>query len=280
MSWFGNNDCDVCIFVLVDDVNMKNLVLVCKYFSEVCSTENFYRRRIESHFGADIHGYVDLEKDSFKKAYRGISPTYNDEKRWEKLEPENYPMYIFGECCRLGYIPIILDMLKTKIMLDDEHDYGDYADVVESKRWEVLDILLDNGSTLANYDFQLMFYMGISGDIEGFKRWIPKGLDLVGDKSSEALRSASRNGHNDLVLFLLQNGANPNIREYVEDWPPLVYAVKYCTVDVVKELVKYGADIHFNDNFIFGTEIWTGFDMLSASVPDPDMLTYLSTLRR
>lgn len=285
-SWSGNNDCDISIFVSVDDANMKSLVHVNKYCSEVCSTENFYRRRIIAHFGVDIRIGLrpvtddDLKKgDSYRKAYRGISPTYNTGERWDVLEPEDYEWYTFGECCCLGYIPIVLHMLEPKqITLTRDMDLY-FDDVVKAKQWDVLDILLEHGLVMDDISWDLMYHMSVDGDIEGYKRWIPKGLDV--SSNSQALRSATRYGHNDLVLFLLRQGAMVNIEKGgIEDWPPLVYAVKHCTVDTVREFIKYGADIHFNDDMIFTENVWHNTFLLDDTIPDPSMLAYLTLLQK
>lgn len=122
-----------------------------------------------------------------------------------------------------------------------------------------------------------MYYSAQKGDLEAFVRWLPKGINMK-NSSSPALIAATKNGHSEMVLFLLSNGALPNYGGYVEDWPPLVYAVKYCNIEAVKALIEYGADLHFNDNMIFGNDVWKGADMLVSSIPDPSMLAYLSSI--
>ena len=62
--------------------------------------------------------------------------------------------------------------------------------------------------------------------------------------NDNSLRSAARNGHLDVIKYLVDHGANVN----AEDDEALILASKYGHLDVVEYLVDHGANIHAQDD--------------------------------
>ena len=61
------------------------------------------------------------------------------------------------------------------------------------------------------------------------------------------LHIAAMYGHLEVVEFLLEHGANPNVRNNY-GYTPLHFAVDGCFVDVVRVLLEHGADPTIRDN--------------------------------
>lgn len=70
--------------------------------------------------------------------------------------------------------------------------------------------------------------------------------DYIGDNKwhlpSTPLSRASQDGDIKLVMYLLDNGANPNYRYMDLDCPPLQTALIFNNYDIAEELLKHGAD--------------------------------------
>lgn len=58
------------------------------------------------------------------------------------------------------------------------------------------------------------------------------------------LYAAFHNGH-PTAMFLLQHGANPNVQALADHWTPMMWAIVGHDTDLVKALIRYGADINF-----------------------------------
>jgi ankyrin repeat protein len=59
-----------------------------------------------------------------------------------------------------------------------------------------------------------------------------------------ALMHASHSGNADAVRILIENGADPNVKEIANGQTPLMFAAASDRVDVVKLLIARGADLH------------------------------------
>ena len=66
------------------------------------------------------------------------------------------------------------------------------------------------------------------GDLDRVKAAVIRGEDIDGrgPDGDTALHKACRNGHVDIVKYLLDNGANTELKE-CSDWTPLQVACKY-----------------------------------------------------
>jgi hypothetical protein len=275
-----NDDTLTMIFVWLADADLVSFKRTCMSFRDISHNDHAWRQRIINVFGADIMGFLS-SGETYQQAYENL--TFNQ----SIIDPrEQDAFYTFDGAGRHGYIPIIrtiLDTGKIDLHIDlevfDKMDYCEvFYDIAKARRWNVLTLLYDKyGLDIDFMETDIMYFLAKDGDIEGFKEWMLKGINLK-EPGSTALYVASDQGNDELVQFLLNNGANPNYREYVERWPPLINAVKYCSIPTIKLMIECGADIHYCDDMIFGEDIWDGFDMLDASPKRPEVIEYLSTL--
>ena len=70
-----------------------------------------------------------------------------------------------------------------------------------------------------------------------------KGLDIdaLGSYGWTALHEAASCGYLDIVVLLLENGANPNIQDSIQRCTPIHLAAKNGHLEVVMSLVRCGA---------------------------------------
>jgi hypothetical protein len=298
-TWTGVTDMDINIFSFLSDDGIASLILVDSYTHQICHQEEFYRQRIIRKFGTDIKS-----KDSYRRIYRNLSIKYHDKEKYsfsvaDLDSPNMITYYAFMRGCECGYINLVLKFIERGlvkfrvfgdgvistqspgdccIVIDEEY----FSETIGNKQWEVLEILLDNGFKIEQFEWELKFILCTTGDQVGMEKWIKKGLN-VKDPKPCCLRYATREGHNDMVRFLIKEGASIDIDNTDKtDWPPLVYAVRYCTLEIVKLLIDNGADVHYNKDMIFGTSpessIWRyGGDSLIK--PRLEIIDYLKTIR-
>ena len=113
----------------------------------------------------------------------------------------------------------------------------------------IVDYLLQQGCDLNARDSEnktaimLAFEYGCS---ESANHLIAKRADFNSKDKNEALISAARNGHNDMLEYLVENGANVNCRGE-ENQTALMCASRECHLEMVKYLLENGADINAKD---------------------------------
>ena len=68
---------------------------------------------------------------------------------------------------------------------------------------------------MENYEFDNLLYAAASGDLEGIAKWIKEGAGVNNqdDRGYTPLMLAARMGRTDSVTLLLENGADPGIRD-------------------------------------------------------------------
>jgi ankyrin repeat protein len=93
-----------------------------------------------------------------------------------------------------------------------------------------------------------------NGDLNEVKRIFALNPDIINTKDREkdtAIMKACRNCNaDDVVLFLLENGANIKDKEYMDlinQTPLIIAAFNGCT-DIVRMLIDAGADIHHRND--------------------------------
>ena len=87
------------------------------------------------------------------------------------------------------------------------------------------------------------------GDTRAVAAYLGRGADI--NKRSGGvtlLDGAAINGKPDIVRFLLQKGADPNVRNQ-QGRPPVYYAIIWRHPDVVKLFVESGMNLHVRDNY-------------------------------
>lgn len=88
------------------------------------------------------------------------------------------------------------------------------------------------------------------GKISEVKGYIQTGVNINGTDSrgNSALMFAANYGQYEIAKLLLENGANPNQKNFSEGFTPIFDAIKNSHYEVVKLLIEYGADLNVTDN--------------------------------
>jgi len=88
------------------------------------------------------------------------------------------------------------------------------------------------------------------GLLSKVEEYIRTGVNINGtdSKGNSALMFAANSGKFEIVKLLLENGANPNQRNFVEGFTPIFDAIKNGHYDIVKLLIESGADLSVTDN--------------------------------
>ena len=162
---------------------------------------------------------------------------------------------------------------------EDEDDRVDEILVLaEKKDWPALRFLIDNSREIIRYQWGLLYSLSEYGNIEEYSYWISKGLSLR-EPQATALRGGCKNGNDQLVLFLIEKGASLDVEEYVEDYHPIIHALRHCSLEVVQKMVQQGVDLHCQYNLIFDrpNEIWDSEYVKMA--PRQEMVDFLSKQR-
>ena len=93
-----------------------------------------------------------------------------------------------------------------------------------------------------------VFNAAIRGDLATVKSLHESGIDVIGRRQDDGMSSillACRNGHTDLVNYLLEQGANPNDSENFGG-TCLVAAACFRHPDCVRRLIDAGADVEYS----------------------------------
>jgi len=99
--------------------------------------------------------------------------------------------------------------------------------------------------------FPLLALAAAFGHIPVVRYLFEKGGDVTAAASNgsgyNALTGAVTNGHEEIAVWLLENGADANYR-YGPGYSPLLAAAANGHLEIVKDLLVHGADIHAKSN--------------------------------
>ena len=85
-------------------------------------------------------------------------------------------------------------------------------------------------------------------NVDAAKRWIKEqGIDSKNDAGETLLYWASRYGDEELVDFLVAQGAKMNEGQGPFRWTPLFKAAQYNHVGIAKKLIAHGAEVNYKD---------------------------------
>lgn len=121
-----------------------------------------------------------------------------------------------------------------------------------------------------------------SGDLNTFKFLLEQaGKDLLYLKTPEGgslLMEAARSGNNEIVKFLIDHGADPNVGDH-ERCTPLMLAIRHSQVTTVKLLLgATGIKIFQRDHQGWTAPIWTVAPGPYAK-PDPEIMDAVGRTR-
>ena len=86
------------------------------------------------------------------------------------------------------------------------------------------------------------------GDIKDVQSLVAGGVDVNGtDNNCTPLIAAVTENKQEVVAFLLQNGANPNIADNMGQ-TPIFWAAYNENLEIIKLLITAGADVNFKSN--------------------------------
>lgn len=126
---------------------------------------------------------------------------------------------------------------------------------------DLVRLLAERGVDLATEDGAVALgNLARNGDLDGVRLLVEKGINLkantkMGDVGGDALWWAAWHGHLEVVKFLLDRGADPNItKDLGNGRSALMQAVGSGYVDVVKLLLEKGADPKATD--LEGKSVW------------------------
>lgn len=121
--------------------------------------------------------------------------------------------------------------------LSSKMNYDDLLEIYNSRDGDInsMDV---NGSTL-------LMWMSHMGNIDAVRNLLTRGADS--DKAGydehysgcSALDAACSNGHMEIVKLLITHGANIYRVNPVSGWTPLMYAVSYNHVEIVRHLLNF-----------------------------------------
>jgi ankyrin repeat protein/beta-lactamase regulating signal transducer with metallopeptidase domain len=129
----------------------------------------------------------------------------------------------------------------------------------EKGHTEIVELLQKHGAKeIAPAPGALLCRAASQGDIEKVKSLIEKGIN-VNTKDKEgytAIYDAAARGHKDVVEFLINKGADINIRVDIDAknsglWTPLQTAVRHNQASVVELLISKGASVNTKDKWGF-----------------------------
>lgn len=90
-----------------------------------------------------------------------------------------------------------------------------------------------------------------NGDLERVRRYILEEGYSPHDSNSKywtPLVAAAYHGHHDLVVFLLEQGADPDGTDQNDGWTPLISAAYKGHGKIVQTLLEHGSDLYISDN--------------------------------
>ncbi|MFC2152728.1 ankyrin repeat domain-containing protein [Bacteroidota bacterium] len=101
----------------------------------------------------------------------------------------------------------------------------------------------------AQNDNELFWKAAKSNDVETLKNLLEKGVDVnvTTEYGATALTYASDKGHLESTVFLLENGADPNMKDLFYQSTPFIWTLYKGNIDITKSMIKHGADVNDQD---------------------------------
>ena len=182
---------------------------------------------------------------------------------------------------RYGHIEVLKEVLKYDTDIDDKNRDGETAlhIAAENGHKQIVKALLDHGAKIALNvgdspegcngaicedpcypEGDALYLATIKNNFQIVKMLLKYGAPLDNPCSPDVLEKACQLGQIEIVKVLIENGTiinAPNIQGEVQYWKrkqSLHTAVSYGHIDIVKELLKKGANVNHEDDY-YGTPI-------------------------
>lgn len=176
----------------------------------------------------------------------------------------------FYEKQRIIFRQVVHELIDQKKDLNQEYKFGIYKNTplnqaIDCRDEEFVGLLLKNGASLNlktdNEEDSLLHKAVYTGNIKIIKLFLDAGIDInIKDKFDNTVLIAALscpNNYNNVIQFLLKNGANPNIKNNNKK-TALLSAVSECNfrswkmkyiLDVIKSLIYFGANTTICDRY-------------------------------
>lgn len=121
--------------------------------------------------------------------------------------------------------------------------------MIAKRLFNLLLILLFTNSLIAQNDSELFLKAAKSNDVETLKSLLEKGIDVntTTEYGATALTFASDKGFIEATVFLLENGANPNMKDLFYQSTPFIWSLYKGNIEITKSMIEHGADVNSPD---------------------------------
>ena len=166
----------------------------------------------------------------------------------KNIEDEIYNYTPLNHACETLNIPIIKLLLENGAIPNDndkETNLGwiiEYDEGTSEQKIIAIKLLLEHGYKFYRHDYTELIDLK-DDDIEIAKFLLQHVQDP--DIKNKALLRAAKNGQLEMVILLLDNGADPNTIDGYNKEPPLIYAIENKDIPMMIILLDRGADPHY-----------------------------------
>lgn len=164
------------------------------------------------------------------------------------INAQNYGGSVLSKAVASGSLALVEFLLDRGADVQ-ANDYSGFVEAARSGTPEMLQLFLDRKIDVNAHNGEAFVAALSNKNFDTASLLLAHGAD-INAQNGKALRDAARGNEQETAEYLLQHRANPNVHEYRET--PLVEAVRRHHGDMVKLLMKYGAD-----HTVLQSEAWT-----------------------